>query len=328
MRIELARAGEGPTVFGRSGAPTAMPTHAAHIIVCGNEKGGSGKSTLAVHLTTALLGMGCKVASIDLDARQLTMTRYLENRRRTSLRVGPSVAMPHHICMDASPLPDRAAAERHEREELSRALADLSPAHDFVVIDTPGFDTNLSRAAHGNADTLLTPMNDSFIDYDVLARIDPEDGSVSNPSQYALRVREARRLRLSRAARMLDWTIVRNRLSSIASNNERQVHERLRLLGMELGFRLVDGVAERVVFRDLFHFGLTVMDDVRAATEVGAEIAPRRVDSWLRARKDIETLVYSLNLPTDAMRSARNEAREAWLANLARPTDLPQAYAG
>ena len=328
MRIEVAGLNGEAKLFGRSGAPTVQATHTAHVIVCGNEKGGSGKSTLAVHLTTALLGMGCKVASIDLDARQLTMTRYLENRRRTALRVGPSVGMPHHICMEASPLPDRAAAERHEREELSRALADLAPAHDFVVIDTPGFDTNLSRAAHGSADTLLTPMNDSFIDYDVLARIDPDDGSVCTPSQYALRVREARRMRLSRAARMLDWTIVRNRLSSIASNNERQVHERLRLLGMELGFRLVDGVTERVVFRDLFHLGLTVMDDVRAAREIGAEIPSHRADSWLRARGDIETLIASLNLPTDAMRTARMKARDAWLANLARPTHLPQAYAG
>ena len=324
---QLAVEGEGVPRFGRDAVPTAPRKLPAHIIVCGNEKGGSGKSTLAVHLTTAMLRHGCAVASIDLDARQTTMTRYLENRHRTSVRYGPEIGMPRHICIEPSPISDRASADRHEREELSRALEDLSPAHDFIIIDTPGFDTNLSRAAHASADTLVTPMNDSFIDYDVLARLDPNDGSVSAPSQYALRVREARRMRLSRAARMLDWTIVRNRLSPLTSHNERRVHESLRLLGMELGFRLIEGVAERVLFRGLFQSGLTVLDDHELAVAVGA--ADRRNKaSWRRAASDIDRLVGSLNLPIDALRSARMEARDAWLANLAKPTNLPQAYAG
>ncbi|MBM3566952.1 MAG: ATPase, partial [Alphaproteobacteria bacterium] len=57
-----------------------MPAKRAHVIVLGNEKGGSGKSTTAMHLIAACLRDGRSVASIDLDARQGTLTRYLSNR--------------------------------------------------------------------------------------------------------------------------------------------------------------------------------------------------------------------------------------------------------
>ena len=311
--------------FGRSA--TAPMNAGAHVIVCGNEKGGSGKSTIAVHLIAALLREGCCVGTIDLDGRQRTLTRYLENRRRASLRYGDRISMPRHIRMEASPMTERGAAERHEIEELTAVLDDLCVGHDFVVVDTPGFDTNLSRAVHARADTLVTPMNDSYIDYDVLARIDPnaDDGFVA--SQYGLRVREARRARLSRSARMLDWTVVRNRLAPISSGNERRVHESLRLLGTELGFRLVEGLAERVVYRDLFQSGLTVLDDPEIGAAEGVLGDGRRRSAWTRAADDLERLVASLNLGIGSRRSARAQAREAWLAQLARPPMLPQAYA-
>ena len=316
-----------PIGFGRAAVPTPSRQR-AHVIVCGNEKGGSGKSTIAIHLATALLREGCTVATVDLDARQMTLTRYLQGRQRTSLRYGHAIRMPRHVRVETSNLSRREGAEQHEREELNQALEELSSSNDFVVVDTPGFDTNLSRAAHSNADTLVTPMNDSFIDYDVLARVGEADGDVPTPSQYALRVREARRTRLARSARMLDWTVVRNRLSPLTSSNERRVHESLRLLGMELGFRLVDGIAERVVFRELFRSGLTVVDDMDVAVAAGVEVDERRRDSWLKAAADIQSLVSALKLPIDHRRGERNEAREAWLADLAKPTTLPRAYTG
>ena len=315
-----------PMELGRArAAPTRTHTH---VIVCGNEKGGSGKSTMAMHLAIALLRGGCSVATVDLDARQRTLTRYLENRRRTSLHHGPAVAMPRHIRIEPSPLTERDAADQHERSELDGALDDLAASYDFVVVDTPGFDTNLSRAVHARADTLVTPMNDSFIDYDVLARPSATDDGVHSPSQYALRVREARRSRLARSARMLDWVVVRNRLSPIGSGNERRVHESLRQLGTELGFRLVAGVSERVVYRDLFNTGLTVLDEPSVAFSEGLVGDTRRRASWTTAAGDIERLVASLNLPVRQRRNERDEARAAWLARLARPAELPVAYAG
>ena len=53
----------------------------AHIIVFGNEKGGSGKSTSCMHVATALARMGHRVGALDLDLRQRSFGRYVENRR-------------------------------------------------------------------------------------------------------------------------------------------------------------------------------------------------------------------------------------------------------
>ena len=313
----------GPAAGGAS--PGAARARGAHVIVCGNEKGGSGKSTLAVHLAVALLHEGCSVATIDLDSRQQTLTRYLENRRRTAEGAGESVPMPYHVRIERSDADGRAEADGHERGALHDALDRLAVAHDFVVIDTPGFDTALSRFAHARADTLVTPLNDSFIDYDVLARIDPETGAIATPSPYALQVRHARRARLSGASRMLDWVIVRNRLSAIGSGNERRVHDSLRLLGMELGFRLLDGITERVAFRAAFHHGLTVLDDLEALMPERTRAEQRRTRA--RAADEIRGLLRGLNLPVDAKLAARQEARDAWLASFHAPRPVPAIYA-
>ena len=285
----------------------------AHVIVCGNEKGGSGKSTLAVHIAIALIHRGAKVGTLDLDSRQRTLTRYLENRERHTSTHGCSLSSPRHARIERSDAEARSRAETSERRELDDVLDALRHGSDVIVIDTPGFDTNLSRAAHDVADTLVTPMNDSFIDYDVLARADPATGSSTAQSQYALQVREARRRRASAGGTILDWVLVRNRLSSIRSRNEQRVHESLRLLGTDLGFRLIDGIAERVVYRELFPHGLTVLDNPFAHLP---DVSAR--GSHVAARADIERLVGNLDLPLDDRLSAREEARRLWLGRFRR----------
>ena len=292
------------------------------MVVCGNEKGGSGKSTMAVHIAIALMGQGHRVATVDLDSRQLTLTRYLENRKAHIARHECGLRVPRHIRMDGSTLTNRDEAEHQECKELTAALTMLREQHDFIVVDTPGFDTNLSRTAHSLADTLVTPMNDSFIDYDVLARVDPDTGDVTAQSQYALQVREARRARSGIDDRLLDWVLVRNRLSSIASRNEKRVHESLRLLGVELGFRLIDGVAERVVYRELFAHGLTVMDDPLSHLP---NMSVR--NSNASAKADIERLIENLNLPVDGKRDEREKARQAWLERFRQPRSSPDIFA-
>ena len=295
---------------------------AAHVIVCGNEKGGSGKSTMAVHLAVALLSRGHRVATIDLDSRQLTLTRYLENRREHIARHGCGLSVPSHLRIDRSTHDRRDEAERRERAHLIDTLDAVREANDFVVIDTPGFDTPLSRAAHALANTLVTPMNDSFIDYDVLARTDPETGETLAQSQYALQVREARRQRTAEGAPLLDWVLVRNRLSNIASRNERRVHESLRVLGVELGFRLVEGVTERVIYRELFQHGLTVVDEPgRHVSGFGART------SHAAAREEIDRLVGNLDLPLDSRRAEREAARARWLAQFRIPRLEPDVFA-
>ena len=66
----------------------------AHVIVVGNEKGGAGKSTVAIHLAVALMRMGKTVGVIDLDLRQASLSRYLENRRRWADARGVTLPMP------------------------------------------------------------------------------------------------------------------------------------------------------------------------------------------------------------------------------------------
>ena len=116
-----------------------------HIIVLGNEKGGSGKSTTAMHVIVALLRAGMTVGSIDLDARQGTLTRYVENRKATAGEL--PLPLSRHIPIEASRLDSATMAAAEDRARFTAALAEFGDC-DFIVIDTPGSDTGLSRIGH------------------------------------------------------------------------------------------------------------------------------------------------------------------------------------
>ncbi|MBY0421732.1 MAG: division plane positioning ATPase MipZ, partial [Parvularculaceae bacterium] len=137
-----------------------------HVIVLGNEKGGSGKSTAAMHVTIALLKSGYKVAAIDLDMRQRSFSRYLENREKFSESKKKELIFPTTPKVEPSSLDSREASRAEETERFSGALQSLV-GHDFLVIDCPGADTHLSQLAHAHADTIVTPLNDSFVDFDL-----------------------------------------------------------------------------------------------------------------------------------------------------------------
>lgn len=217
-------------------------------IVVGNEKGGSGKSTVAAHLVVGLLGLGWRVASLDLDSRQRTTTRFFANREAWALAKGFSL-----------PLPDHETFRAAEGTTLPDRLAALARGHDAAVIDCPGADTPLSRLAHRCADVLVTPVNDSFVDLDVLADIDPETFAVAAPGRYSEMVWEQKKARAARGA-VIDWVVLRNRLSPLDARNKRRVGAALDAMAPRFGCRAVPGFAERVVFRELFPQGLTVMD--------------------------------------------------------------------
>lgn len=225
----------------------------AHIIVFGNEKGGSGKSTTAMHVAIALMRMGYSVGTLDLDARQGTLTRYMSNRFSYAIKSGNDLPSPSHMAITRSTA-DRAEDQLAEETEfVDMAVAELAPAHDFIVIDTPGTDSNLSRYAHAMAQTLITPVNDSLVDLDVLARIDADTLEIQDKSVYTQMVMEQRALHL-------DWIVMRNRLSHIDARNKRDIADLLERLADLYGFRLVAGFGERVVFRELFLKGLTLLD--------------------------------------------------------------------
>jgi chromosome partitioning protein len=294
----------------------------AHVVVCGNEKGGSGKSTTAMHIAVALLKSGHKVATVDLDGRQLSLTRYVENRRRWSRTAGVDLPVPQHFSVPPARRESLAETEGEEFRQFADGLAEIESQHDFVVIDTPGSDTYLNRLAHRIADTLVTPMNDSFIDFDVLARIDPLSYEIIEHSQYALAVRSARRERRQADAAILDWIVVRNRMSSISSRNEQKIEGCLKNLSMQLGFRMADGISERVVFREFFPIGLTALDDFEEHV-----LGTKPTLSHLSARQEIRQLLGALRLPVDELGRKRAETRRRYAESLARPIVLPDIFA-
>src|SRR5581483_5181703 len=189
--------------------PPARAVTSARVIVFGNEKGGSGKSTAAMHAIVGLLRSGHTVGSIDVDPRQATLTRYLENRAVLAETKGIELPIPSHRLVTRSEQGPEEDAER-----FLQALDVLSRSCDTIVIDTPGSDAPLSRLAHSYANTLVTPMNDSFVDLDLLAKVDPTTLNIICPSAYAEMVWDQRKVKMKRDGRSMDWVVVRNRLSS------------------------------------------------------------------------------------------------------------------
>jgi chromosome partitioning protein len=269
----------------------------AHVIVLGNEKGGSGKSTTAMHVIVALLNEGARVASIDTDGRQRTLTRYLENRAWWSRKMSIALAMPKHFAVPLASGELVSDIEGREFRAFAEAISRAEHGYDFVVVDTPGSNSYLMRVSHAMADTLITPINDSFIDFDVLAKVDPETFDIQAPSHYAELVADARKQRELVDDRAMDWVIVRNRLSTLDSRNRRQLVRNLETLSGQIGFRIADGISERLIFRELFPRGLTALDKLDKST-LGSEPTL----SHLSARREIRTLIDTLNLPTGRKR--------------------------
>ncbi len=295
----------------------AQRSESAHVVVLGNEKGGSGKSTTAMHVAVALMKAGQRVATIDLDSRQASFTRYVGNRRAWAQRAGLALELPVHFRVTRG---EGLKVDENEAREFSGfadAITAVEHGHDFVVVDTPGADSYLTRLAHSMADTLITPLNDSFVDFDVLGTVDPETFAVTGTSHYSEIVREARRQRRMVDGRFTDWVVVRNRLSMLGSRNKRMVGEGLAQLSTQLGFRFIDGFAERTVYRELFPRGLTALDAIDEAT-----LGKRPSLSHVTAREEVQALLAALRLPIDERGRRRASARSEWLANAGRPIEL------
>lgn len=274
----------------------------AHMIVLGNEKGGSGKSTTALHLAIFLAYEGFRVATIDTDSRQQTLTTYVSNRRAWAGKQGIRVPQPAHFHLPQPRDDSRTVNDRMAFEMFRQAIGEIDGYADFVIIDTPGFDTHLTRLAHSMADTLITPLNDSLIDLDVIARVDPETGNVRELSHYSRLVQRARSERLNIDGRSIDWVLVRNRISMLASRNARLVQTGLDNISARLGCRVADGIAERVIFRSLFPFGMTVFDPLSEDMLGGAPSM-----SHVAARQEYRGLLEALNLPRAGRMQAKRQ---------------------
>lgn len=261
-----------------------------HIITIGNEKGGSGKSTMSMHVSVALARMGWRVAAMDLDLRQLSFGRYIENRRAFMAREAHDLPCPVFMPlpeMDPDSLPEGANLAD---ARMSAVLETVQDQFDFLLIDCPGSHTRYSQFAHSVANTLITPINDSFIDFDLLARTDPDTGRVLAPSIYSEMVWKARQTRAEAGMRPLDWIVLRNRLGTTAMHNKRKVGAALEQLAKRIGFRIAPGFSERVIFRELFPKGLTLLD----LKDVGGETMTM---SHIAARQEVRDLLTALDLP-------------------------------
>ncbi len=293
-KVKRALLAAQPDLFAQDPAhphPVARPNRSVFVIGC--QKGGCGKTTVAIHLTVALLRLGHRVGVIDLDWPQATLTRYLENRERFSAAGATDLQMPDYVGLE----PSGDAGE--DAEALRGALADMQARSDMVVIDTPGALGELALAAHAEADVLITPLNDSLIDLDVLGQIDRDRPGSPRPSHYAEAVWRARQARALQGRRPIDWIVMRNRLASLDARNKREVARILDAIAPRFGFRQLEGFSERVIYRELFAHGLTVLDPGADEQGVGLSL------SHLSARQEIRELIEALGLvPAAAPASA------------------------
>ena len=262
----------------QAGAGEKPAERRAHIIVLGNEKGGSGKSTTAVHIAVALSHAGFDVGAIDIDARQRTVARYLENRatlshKRNITLPSPDIAVIEDGAGDVDILADQLLEWRGK---------------DFIVVDTPGRDSGMARAALAKSDTLVTPMNDSFVDFDLIGQVDPDTFKVRRPSFYSELVWDARKVRGRVDGGTVDWVVLRNRLANLDARNMRRMAAALAELSKRVGFRVAPGLSERVIFRELFPRGLTLLDVGQLEDFSLSHVA---------ARAELRALIGALNLP-------------------------------
>jgi chromosome partitioning protein len=248
-----------------------------HFIVFANEKGGTGKSTTAVHTAIALAASGHSVGALDLDSRQRTMTRYLENRDATMRRLDTQLPRAAYEVL-----------EEQTEDALAAAIGRLSQDADVIVIDTPGRDDAIARAAILKADTLVTPMNDSFVDLDLIGQVHPENYKITRPSFYAELIWNSRTARAKQTGKSVDWVVLRNRLQHIESHNLKRVGAALDELARRVGFRVIPGLGERVIYRELFPKGLTLLD-IKQINDVGI--------SHITARQELREMIAGLGIP-------------------------------
>jgi len=272
-------------------AATSAGLRSTHVIVLGNTKGGTGKSTTAMHIAAGLLYRGFAVGTLDLDAEQGTLSRYVENRAGFASRRGTALPLPLHLTV--------APGGTDEEKRFTAALAELRACCRFVVIDTPAGESTLSRLGHSFADTLLTPLNDSFVDLDVLGLVDAETLKVRRPSRYSAMVWEIRKERARRDRGSIDWVVMRNRLAHLDARNKRAIADVLLALAPRFGFRLAPGLSERVIFRELFLLGLTLLDLREEATGVKLSL------SHIAARRELSEMLDTIGLAKLSARKAK-----------------------
>ncbi|MCB2088761.1 MAG: division plane positioning ATPase MipZ [Sphingomonadaceae bacterium] len=266
--------GEHPSVVLRDVASRPRPD--AHIITFANEKGGVGKSTLAFHTAIALADAGQKVAIIDLDRRQRSLDNALTNREGTARNLKVRLPTPAHCVL-----------EKPNGAQLSQEMARIGQGCNFILIDAPGHDSPVFRRAIAMADTLVTPVNSSFVDLEMLGRHDPVTMRLRAPGQFGAMVEQLRAERERMGRGTIDWIVARNRVRNCEARNSTRIDRALAGLAERFDFRLADGLSERVAYRELFLFGLTHLDIHRI---------PRLAHKQYRVGNEVQRLMEAMRL--------------------------------
>lgn len=229
-----------------------------HVITFANEKGGVGKSTLAFHCAVTLAHRGMKVLVVDCDRRQQTLHRFLEARDGTARALKIPLPRPGHVVLD-----------KQSGAMLAQEIDRVGHGSDFVLIDLAGQDTPIARRAIAMADTVVTPVNCSPTDLDALGRINPVTRRFLQAGPFAEIVAALRAERMARGEPGFDWIVAKNRVRNCEHRLIATVDANLATISRHLGFRTIDGLTERVAYRELLAFGLTQLD-LRLIPELGA----------------------------------------------------------
>ena len=260
-------------------------TKKAHIIVVSNEKGGTGKSTISMHLAIKLLQEGFSVATVDMDGRQGTLSRYIENRQSFCEKNRLSLPMPAHFKFEPQ---ENYSLIPADRGRVCHEISKLITNYDALIIDTPGNKNYLFGEAHKFADTLITPISDSLIDLNVLSEIDFEAGRVGKPGHYASYIWDVKKYLASQGKAYLNWIVTGNKISALNSRNKNIVFDYLEKLSKLYGFRICPGLKDRVIYKELFLEGLTVLD------MQNNDLKRRMSVSHIAAKREIRALAESI----------------------------------
>lgn len=253
----------------------------AHIIVVSNEKGGTGKSTISMHLAISLMQESFSVAVIDMDGRQGTLSKYIANRKKFCLHRKIKLPVPELFTYAPQSDPELIAANR---DNIDHRIKELIHEYDAIIIDTPGTKNYLFDIAHRYADTLITPMTDSLIDLNVMADIDFESATIGRPGHYASFIWDVKKQMAAEGRHYLNWIVVGNKTSPYKSKNKNAVFEYLERLGKLYGFRFTPGLKDRLIFKELFLEGLTVLD------MQNEKLKMRMTMSHLAAKREVRSI--------------------------------------
>src|SRR5204862_6976210 len=147
----------------------------------------------------------------------------------------------------------------------------------------------VSRSAILRAETRVQPMNDSFADLDLLGQVHPENYKITRPGFHAELIWNSRTERAKTTGKSVDWVVLRNRLQHVESHNLKRVGAALDELARRVGFRVIPGLGERVIYRELFPKGLTLLD-LQQLGEVGI--------AHITARQELREMIAGLGVPS------------------------------